>query len=190
MNKTITKCIERGAVAAVAAVVVTALALMSPTTSMAQVNTERGFVDITQVEAWFNDEPTIEVNIRGALLNLVAEATKYEDPELAEMLRKLRIIQIRGFEMRGGTSELRTRSSELGKRLEGMGWETVVRVRDDDEHIQMYMLMSGESIDGMVVLAMDDSDDEAVFVNIVGEIKPDQIGRIGRKFNIGALDND
>jgi hypothetical protein len=164
--------------------------LSTPLSASAQAKDDRGYVDISQVEAWFDEEPTIEVNIRGALLNLVAEATKYEDPELSDMLHRLKMIQIRGFEMRGGRNELRTRSADLGKRLEAMGWETVVRVRDDEEHVQMYMLMSGDSIDGMVVLAMDDRDAEAVFVNIVGEIKPDQVGRIGRKFNIGALENN
>lgn len=155
----------------------------------AQAQDQRGFVDIAQVEAWFADEPTIEVNIRGALLNLVAEASRFEDPELSEMLKRLKSIQVRGFELRGTDPEIVRRSDDLGRSLESQGWETIVRVRDDGEVVHMYLLASGDTIEGMVVLAMDEYDDEAVFVNIVGEIRPDQIGRIGRRFNIGVLDD-
>lgn len=149
----------------------------------------RGFVDMNQVESWFDEEPKIEVNIRGALLNLVAEASRFEDPELAELLLGLQGIQVRGFDIRGADDDdVRQRASELGRTLEQQGWETVVRVRDDDEQVHMYLMATGDIIDGIVVLAVDDWDAEAVFVNIVGHIEPRQVGRIGRKFNIGALD--
>ncbi len=151
---------------------------------------QRGYIDLSQVEAWFDDEPAIEVNIRGALLNLVAEASKYEDPDLADMLRQLKVIQVRGFDLSRADDTLLSQSTELGRQLEADGWETVVRVRDDGEHVQMYLLATGESIDGMVVLATDEFEDEAIFVNIVGEIRPDQIGRIGRKFNLGVLESN
>lgn len=172
-----------------AAVLVAAAPMITSPRAMAQAQDAPGFVDITQVESWFADEPTIEVNIRGALLNLVAEASRFEDPELADMLRRLVAIQVRGFDLSGDRGDLLRRSGDLGKSLEAKGWETIVRVRDDGEHVQMYLLASGDVIEGMVVLAVDEYDDEAMFVNIVGEIRPDQIGRIGRKFNIGALDD-
>lgn len=151
---------------------------------------QRGYVDLSQVEAWFDDEPTIEVNIKGALLSLVSEASKYEDPDLADMLRRLQVIQVRGFDLRRADETLGSHSAALGRQLEADGWETVVRVRDDGEHVQMYLLATGESIHGMVVVATDRYEDEAIFVNIVGEIRPDQIGRIGRKFNLGVLESN
>ncbi len=173
----------------IAAILVAAAPLFLAPQASAQVQDARGFVDITQVESWFSDEPTIEVNIRGALLNLVAEASRFEDPELADMLRRLKAIQVRGFDLSGVNDDLLRRSGDLGRSLESKGWETIVRVRDDGDYVQMYLLADGDVIEGMVVLAVDEYDDEAMFVNIVGEIRPDQIGRIGRKFNIGALED-
>ena len=40
----------------------------------------------------------------------------------------------------------------------------------------------------MVVMVVAPGDDETVFVSIVGEIDPEQIGRLGRKFDIEPLD--
>lgn len=169
--------------------VLVALGVCRPGVTRAQDQRDPGHVDIAQVESWFDEAPKLEVNVRGALLRMVAEASKYEDPELSEMLYGLRSIQIRGFDVRGRQDTFRQRSSEFGKRLEAQGWETVVRVRDEGEQVHMYLLTRNDEIDGVVVLAVDEYDEEAVFVNIVGNIDPEQIGRIGRKFNLGILDN-
>ncbi len=81
---------------------------------------------------------------------------------------------------------IRDRTSEMSKRLKADGWETVVKVREDDEFVDMFLKTNGDVIEGMVVMVIDE-DDEAVFVNIIGEIDPEQIGRLGNKFNVGGL---
>jgi hypothetical protein len=45
-----------------------------------------------------------------------------------------------------------------------------------------------DRIAGLVVMAVEPGD-EAAFVNIVGDIDPAQIGRLGRKFDIEPLDS-
>lgn len=175
-----------------AAIVAAFLSLVMVSTGLAQTDLrkEDGYVDVETMSSWFNSEPTVEVNIKGALLNLIAEASRFEDPDLAAMLHRLKAIQVRAYTL--DQSDFRNASSglrELGKSLERTGWETVVRAREDDEHVEMYLRSNGNRIAGMVVLALDQADGEAVMVNIVGEIDPSEIGRIGRRFNLGILDN-
>ena len=141
------------------------------------------------MNAWFSAEPNVEVNVKGALLNMIAEASRYEDPDLSKMLHRLKAIQVRAYELDdadfGGAS---IRLKDFGKSLVRDGWETIVRARQDGEHVEMYLRTNGDRISGMIVLALDQSDREAVLVNIVGEIDPSEIGRIGRKFNFGVLE--
>jgi len=51
--------------------------------------------------------------------------------------------------------------------------------------------MTDDKIDGLVVMAVDenglDNDrgkPEAAFINIIGQIDPEQVGRITRRFNV------
>ena len=150
---------------------------------------EPGYLDLATVDTWFEAEPWLEVNIKGALLKLVAEASRYEDPELTDLLLKLKAIEVRGYALSWPQYEgIERRTSDLAKRLEAKGWDTVARVRERSERTDVYLKVHDGVIAGLAVLVLEPgSDDGAVFVNIVGEIDPEQIGRIGSKFNIGPL---
>jgi hypothetical protein len=71
--------------------------------------------------------------------------------------------------------------------LDKKGWERIVRVREDDSNVDIYLLPSEsyESILGIVVMVAED--EEAIFVNIVGEINPDDVARLGDHFDIEEL---
>lgn len=166
------------------------LCLLAGTAGAQALERDPGFVDLVTIESWFDSEPNVVVNIKGALLNLVAEASRYEDPELADLLRKLKAIQVRGFTMRrtdfGAVEE---RTADLARHLEASGWDTVVRVRevDNGERVDVFVRVANDAIAGMMVMVVDSYEDETFFVNIVGEIDPAQIGRIGRTFDIDPL---
>lgn len=156
-----------------------------------RVEEDPGYIDFADIESWFNASPTIEVNIKGALLRLVAEASRYEDPDLAELLFKLKAIQMRGFPLRGSQyKDVERHADGMAQRLRDDGWDTVMRVRDYEERVDMYLKMHGEKIAGLVVMVVEPGEDETVFVNIVGDIDPEQIGRLGRKFNFSRRFDD
>jgi len=159
-------------------------------TSIAQdLSEDPGYLDLQDVEEWFDAEPWLEVNIKGALLRLVAEASRYEDPDLTDLLNKLKAIQVRGYSLSHSRyDDIKNRTAALARRLEDQGWDTVARVRDRDERVDIYVKVHDDAIAGMIVMVLEPgSDDGSVFVNIVGDIQPEQIGRIGSKFNIGPL---
>ena len=151
-----------------------------------------GYVDLARLgalDALFDADPVIEVNIEGALLRLVAEASRLEDEELAEMLTTLDGIYVRGYDARNARyDDIVDRMRAMGDELESDGWQTIVKVRDRSEAVFMYVMMRGEDVDGMAVMVAERGADEIVFLNIVGDIDPAQIGRIGQKFKIGDLD--
>lgn len=154
------------------------------------VETDPGYVDLQTIEEWFGAEPTLEVNIRGALLELVAEASRYEDPDLYDLLNKLKAIQVRGFRLDYSDFDtVERRTADLAGRLQSEGWDTIVRVREDDERVDMYVRVHEGAIAGMMVMVVEPGSDDTVFLNIVGEINPEQIGRIGRTFDIDPLDD-
>lgn len=150
-----------------------------------------GYVDLTAIETISDEEASIEVYLKGPVLRLVAEATRHDEPELADMLTRLKIIQVRGFDLKPDPEEVARVKKEIkniAKQLESQGWEKVVRVRERHEHVDVYLKLKGEAIIGLTVIA-GESNDEIILVNIAGDIDPAQIGRIGRRFNITPLDS-
>ncbi|MEX0820513.1 MAG: DUF4252 domain-containing protein [Rhodothermales bacterium] len=152
---------------------------------------EAGYLDLDGIAGWFEEEPWLEVNIRGALLRLVTEASRSEDPELTSILENLKAIEVRGYPLTPAQFEdVGRRTGVLAKELEAQGWETVVRVREEDQRVNVYMKVRDDVIAGLVVMVLEPDDEEgAVFVNIVGDINPEQIGRIGRALDIDPLSN-
>lgn len=173
---------------------VAALAAGSVQAQDSSLRAHPGFIDFDLIPETINVEPNIEVYLKGALLRLAAEATRFEDPELADMLLDIKAIRVFGFEpeRRRWDDDLgdsfRETSRILADRLEDAGWDMVARVRDDDELVYVYVRDIDEKIEGMTVIVIDDND-EAVFVNIVGTIDPAQIGKLGHRFDIDVLDD-
>ena len=169
-----------------------ALFILAPITAWGQseLSKEPGYVDLDAMEDWFGEEPFLFVNVKGVLLNLVAEASSREDPDLAELLRKLKAVQVRGYKNDGiDLKAVRGRATALTRDLEKKGWEPAVRVRDEGEQVELLMRSNGQSIAGLMIVVAS-KEDEIVFVNIVGDIDPSQIARLGRKFDIDELERD
>lgn len=148
-----------------------------------------GYVDFAAFEQ-ISDEAKVEVNLKSPMLGFVAKFAGDEDPELRDMLANLKLVRVRIYDL---TPELEREFLSAGSatttRLDQSGWERIVRVREDNERVDIYFKPSSnaEWIDGVLIIAVDD---EAAFVNIVGTIRPEDVGRIGEHFDIDDIHID
>jgi len=149
-----------------------------------------GYVDFGNLENFKNSDETIEVFIKGPLLKFVAKATENEDPDLSQLINDLLLIQVNVFEIdREKDEKVRTVINDVSKKLESKEWERMVRVNKRKERAEVFTKFDkNDALVGLVVMAIDDFDDEAVFVNIVGKIDPSQLGKLSGKFNIPEID--
>jgi len=155
------------------------------------VNRHPGFVDFTALNVFGDQGPEVEVFLDRGLIAMVGSMSKRKDPALSEMLSKLLQIRVQTFAIRDEKrSEIEAKTKEMAKKLESKGWQTFVRVNDKKDGSQTYVYMKprGNVFEGLVVMNVDPNDD-ASFVNIVGEIDPEKLGELGEKFNIGDLDS-
>jgi hypothetical protein len=134
-----------------------------------------GYVDFNALEIFGDQEPTIEVYLRKPILDLLRKFFKDEDPELYHIFGRLQLVRVQ---------------AKTVKELDKRGWERVVRVNDEGQRVFVYLKPSDdyEWIQGIVVIAVEDME-EAVFVNIVGDIHPDDISRLGGHFGVDELDS-
>ncbi len=133
-------------------------------------------------------EANIEVNLSGPLLALLSESVRGEDGDFAELLGGLHKVQVRVFQLGNTPSEprLRDRVEKVLSKLGKNGWETVVRVRDEEDRVDILVRNDGDAIGGLLAFFMDD--ENAGFVNIDGRFDPAQLGRLASQWSLGPLE--
>jgi hypothetical protein len=146
-----------------------------------------GYVSVEQLDLFPKEDLSVEINLEGALLRMVAAATRGEDPGFAQMISNLKGIQVQVFPLAGVEEKsVRTKIGRAIRLLEDRGWKATVRVREKDEESYIYLKESGDQILGLTVLAFT-AGQEAALINIVGKLDPAQLERLGRNLDIPQL---
>jgi hypothetical protein len=160
-----------------------------------EITKDPGYVDFGTVNLFGKKEPDVEVLIQDELLKMIAAVARSSDPELADMMLKLKQIRVQTFSIDAEQLlAVEKKTDEVSSRIEAQGWAPVVRVRNRRDNEQTYIYMKfkpDQKVQGLVVMNVEASDNEkqASFVNIVGEIDPEQLGKLQRKFDIQGLDS-
>lgn len=134
-----------------------------------------GYADLESLGMRDTDR-VISLSIGPALLHFAARHMD-EDPETRELLRSLDGVRIRIYEIDGDASRVNQRIFTMSQHLQEDGWQPVVLVREQNEEVHMLMRLEGDHISGMTVL-VSDGESEAVIVNLMGEIRPEQFGDV------------
>jgi len=101
-----------------------------------------------------------------------------DDPQLDALFDDVDGIRISVNKIEDNTEIFLDDFAASKKNLLADGWQNFIRVKDDDDEgfSLMFVKSNGDVIDGLVVLAM--SDNEAVFINIIGNIHPDSFDTV------------
>ncbi|NQV70268.1 MAG: DUF4252 domain-containing protein [Pseudohongiella sp.] len=147
-----------------------------------------GFVDFSDLALIANTEPTVEISLKAPLLNMITNLIRNEDDEAADFISKLLRVTVNVFESSAlDIGEVAGSMEAIADDLDYQGWERVVRVREDDDHVDVYFRLSddAEIIHGIAIMIA--APGETVLVNIVGDISMDDISALGRRFDIDEL---
>jgi len=141
-----------------------------------------GYVDFGSLASVYG-EPKVEINIGPSMLGFVGALSKHDDPETAELLKGLKGVRVLVYKVGDDPSAANTRIDDIAAKLKTSDWEQIVKVNDDGERAKIFVKMGATTMDGLIVLATDD-DDEAVFVNILGRIDPENISKVTQAFHV------
>ena len=147
-----------------------------------------GYVDFGQLPASASGGEEVEIAIGGAVMGLAASILKKPEPEAAELLKNLRSIRVHVIEMKDDNrKEMLERVKAIRADLDTKKWERLVSVKKKKEDVGIYLKTGAENVIEGLVLTVVDGDKEAVLINIVGSIKPEQVATLGDKLNLPAL---
>ena len=130
----------------------------------------------------------VEVNVTTSLVSLATKFLEKDDPDVAQVLKGLQMIRVNvvgvGDDNR---ADIEARVQGIRKDLEAKGWERIVKVQEKGQDVGVYLkTQNKDTVQGVVVVVMDGKK-EAVFVNVVGDIKPEQLSMLGDKLHIDPL---
>lgn len=147
-----------------------------------------GFVDLGSFSPSSGGGQFVEVNLKGSLLAMAVKIAEAQEPDVAEILHGLESIRVNVVGVNDSNrAELEDRIKTLRSGLATEGWERVVTVQEQKQDVGVFIKTRGEdSIAGVVVTVMDGKD-QAVFVNVVGDIKPEKLAELGEHFGIEPL---
>jgi hypothetical protein len=130
----------------------------------------------------------VEVNVTSSLISLATKFLEKDQPDVAQVLKGLQLVHVNVIGVNDGNrTELETRVQAIRKDLEAKGWERIVKVREKAQDVGVYLkTQNKDTVQGLVVVVID-GDKEAVFVNVVGDIKPEQLSMLGEKLHIDPL---
>jgi hypothetical protein len=163
-----------------------ALALVLGTAGFAA---ESGFVDFGKMVAPEKGE-FVDITLGKGVLKFASFITKCKNADAAQLISGLSRVKVNVVGLDDSNRRQTTeRMNALRETLVREGWDPIVTVRGKkQEDVAVYLKQrDGEVIDGVVVLVIDNRKQEAVFVNVVGQIKAEQLALIGEHLDIQPL---
>lgn len=146
-----------------------------------------GYVDFGELASIYG-EPKVNISIGGALLNFVGILAKKEDPEAAALFSKLQGVRVNVYGTGGDAGAAMDQVAQVKSRLAGSNWQPVVQVNEEGEQVQIFMNFEGDVMSGLTLMAVDD--EEAVFINVIGQLDPNELAQLMDNFDVDVGDID
>jgi hypothetical protein len=107
---------------------------------------------------------------------------------LSNLLENIKLISVNVFEIvEKNIQDIKIIINDVSKKLKSKNWENVVSFKNEKDYVEIYTQIIGDKFSGIVIMAVNGK--EAVFVNVIGDIRPEQLEKLGGKFNIPNLKN-
>lgn len=135
-------------------------------------------------------EPSVQIDLNPELMGFFTEAAKGAQGEAAAALDGITNVRVRVYEGIGSNiDDLVKFVDDTTTRLERDGWHSVVRVSEGGERVRIYMKPGRDGmISGLTVMVTDNgAGNEAVFINVAGEIEPARLGRIAASIGMDGM---
>jgi hypothetical protein len=132
----------------------------------------------------------VEITLGKGMLKLASLIAKCENDEMAGVIGGLSRVRINVVGLDRSNRQATTEKvMNLRRDLTAQGWEQIVTARGHrSEDVAVFVKQTdGEIIEGVVVTVIDGRKEQAVLVNIVGRIKPEQLAAVGDHLDIEQL---
>ena len=134
-------------------------------------------------------DESVDVNIDERLIRLASKVfsdTDAEEREIKKVVAGVKGIYVRVFEFENEGQYSSADLETIRTQLRAPGWTRLVNVTSKKEgNLEVYLLMNGDLVNGLAVLASDVK--ELAVVNIVGPVDLDKLAKLEGQLGIPEL---
>lgn len=147
-----------------------------------------GYLDLSWTSA-YSGEKGSEILVEQGLLKMLAKMAKEQSADLVKQLENLKLVRMNSFPVTDeNAKQVESKINSIDKDLLGRDWERIARTKSNNEIRNIYVKTSGsEKFLGIVITTLNTKLKGASFVNVVGEIDPELIGKLAKGLNIPQL---
>ncbi|MCH8325906.1 MAG: DUF4252 domain-containing protein [Bacteroidetes bacterium] len=152
---------------------------------------EPGYADFGTLTSFYKGDDVTEVFLDEHILKMMSKLSGENDPEMKKLLTGLKLVRVYSFEVpKESRLKLKNKIGEIDKKLLNEKWYRIIKIKEKNGYTNVYLKSSADenNVVGLAVVSLD-SNGEASFINIVGNINLDNLGRLSDKFNIPMMFN-
>lgn len=147
-----------------------------------------GYVDFGQLTPAASGGEFVEVNIPANLISMVSQLAGQDEPEIGELLGGLTRVRVNVVALDDNNrAQIQDRLAGIREKLTAQEWTKIVTVRNDHDNVDVFLKTKGEEAVEGIVVTVTEGDKKVVLVNIVGNIRPEQVALVGDRLNIEPL---
>jgi hypothetical protein len=133
----------------------------------------QNYLDLGQIRG-LPATPAVQVDLNPTMLGLASSVSRTANPAAADLLANIEGVRVRVYSSLVDVGAVLQSIDEVSTELTRSGWQQVVRVQDGGD-VRVLMQSAGEAITGLTAMIVNDN--EAVFVNLVGSLTPEQLAQ-------------
>jgi hypothetical protein len=148
---------------------------------------EPGFFDYSQYTNLKSGDASTEVYLEEPLLKMVAKMADSKKEGVGKLISNLKLVRVNEFNLEKSEVEKTSSAIEsIGKELLEKKWERIIRTKQKNNSVNVFVKPNGDSYCGLVVTMLNNNG-KATFVNIVGLIDLESIGKLSEELKIPGL---
>ena len=147
--------------------------------------TNPGYINFEKYVGMHAEESKVEVQLKGPLLRLAASIVEAQNEDVSNLISSVELVLVHVYEVTEDNREQFAESvAKIADNLIDQNWEQLVTVKDGVENVAVFANMPS---DEAIVVSVA-SGEEAVFINIVGNVAIEALADLGKQLNIPQLD--
>ncbi len=130
---------------------------------------EPGYYDLDWIDIPTGADEVQDIDLSAILQSVARDALDNGDDNLAEILKMVRSIRVKGFSLDGDEGTVDRDVEKIIGDLKKKDWKRLVYVKSKEEMLSVSTMHDGEDLVGLMVVAYEPGQ-EVLFANVVGDL--------------------